>query len=105
MFDLFMQVLTMTSPTLPDDMAKLVADICAVFGYSPDALSENDIEALKAILSAQSVPEGWRLVPIEPTPAMITAMGNEIDEGQIFSSCREAYDAMLSAAPTVKERG
>lgn len=40
------------------------------------------------------VPEGWRLVPVEPTPAMLVAINWPNDPA--------GYRAMLTAAPTVK---
>lgn len=54
-----------------------------------------------------ALPEGWKLVPVEPTDAMIDA-GDEINEAgaawsgyaEIPASAEKHYRAMLAAAPT-----
>ena len=50
-----------------------------------------------------SVPEGWKLVPIEPTPEMIDA-AEYVDWGDadVRGSCINAWDRMLAAAPEAK---
>ena len=52
---------------------------------------------------APSVPEGWKLVPIEPTPGMIDA-AEYVDWGDadVRGSCINAWDRMLAAAPEAK---
>ncbi len=56
------------------------------------------IAELEAALSArQAAPEGWRLVPAEPTEEMVTA-------GQESFGVHDCYYAMLSAAPPPPER-
>lgn len=45
------------------------------------------------------VPEGWKLVPVEPTEAMLKA-GNKHTWPY---PCVYSYKAMLSAAPSTKE--
>ena len=49
---------------------------------------------------APSIPEGWKLVPIEPTPGMIDA-AEYVDWGDadVRGSCINAWDRMLAAAP------
>lgn len=48
------------------------------------------------------MPEGWKLVPIEPTPEMMAALWNTMfqedfkDQHVIVGA---GYDAMLAAAP------
>lgn len=52
--------------------------------------------------SAPTIPEGWRLVPIEPTPEMINAACDCQDadpEDGCESETYHGYKAMLSAAP------
>ena len=44
-------------------------------------------EAVRA--KQQAVPEGWQLVPVEPTPEMLVAIGG----------AKPRYKAMLAAAP------
>ena len=52
---------------------------------------------------APSIPEGWKLVPIEPTPEMIDA-AEYVDWGDadVRGSCINAWDRMLAAAPEAK---
>lgn len=63
-----------------------------------------DLRAQLARLS-QGVPEGWTLVPIEPTPKMIAAMQfrGEMDiaigHAKFYKDAEEDYAAMLEAAP------
>lgn len=49
------------------------------------------------------VPDGWRLVPVEPTPEIIRAMMDNVrDVSGVLAGFTNAYRAMLAAAPTVK---
>ncbi|MGC1098536.1 hypothetical protein WKH53_14560 [Pantoea agglomerans] len=48
---------------------------------------------------ADLVPDGWKLVPVEPTEEMIAA-GDQFMDG--LSRLGDAYDAMLAAAPEVE---
>lgn len=45
---------------------------------------------------APRVPQGWQLVPVEPTAAMIAA-ANRLPEN--FPPMKRVYAAMLAAAP------
>ena len=47
--------------------------------------------------AALSVPAGWKLVPIEPTPGMLQA-------GEGAGRVGPAYRAMLAAAPSPQEQ-
>lgn len=49
--------------------------------------------------AADLVPEGWKMVPVEPTEEMIAA-GDQFMDG--LSSLGNAYYAMLAAAPEVE---
>lgn len=49
--------------------------------------------------AADVVPDGWKLVPVEPTEEMIAA-GDKFMDG--LSHLGDAYDAMLAAAPEVE---
>lgn len=49
--------------------------------------------------AADHVPDGWKLVPVEPTEEMIAA-GDQFMDG--LSRLGDAYDAMLAAAPEVE---
>lgn len=62
-------------------------------------------------VAAQSVvPEGWKLVPIEPTEAMLLEVDEDVG-GHCYScsvwkaswdDCRRVYAAMLAAAPSLE---
>jgi len=61
-------------------------------------------EAYRAGMAA-AVPEGWKLVPVEPTQAMVVQGAGIIDDNggnARWGDIREAWDAMLSASPEVK---
>lgn len=49
---------------------------------------------------APSVPEGWKLVPLEPTQRMIDAH----TEGMVSGGATRAYRDMLAAAPSPGEK-
>lgn len=55
------------------------------------------IERLRSALAG--VPEGWRLVPKEPTPEMCHVAWDIICSGQVRDMC-QAWAAMLAAAPS-----
>jgi hypothetical protein len=66
------------------------------------------VEAIQAIAPVPAVPKGWKLVPIEPTPEMVSAMHkviekyyNPANEAQKYRA-KHTYAAMLSAAPQPK---
>ena len=72
-----------------------------------DLRSDEDVISMISftpVVSGQGVPDGWKLVPVEPTPKMIDATWyHEIDmscgiESQGASNKR-IYEAMLAAAP------
>ncbi|WP_010246598.1 hypothetical protein [Pantoea agglomerans] len=52
-----------------------------------------------AVSLAKLMPEGWKLVPVEPTEEMIAA-GDQFMDG--LSRLGNAYEAMLAAAPEVE---
>ncbi|KOA70482.1 hypothetical protein [Pantoea sp. CFSAN033090] len=54
---------------------------------------------LLALRKGREIPEGWKLVPVEPTEEMIAA-GDQFMDG--LSRLGDAYDAMLAAAPEVE---
>lgn len=58
-----------------------------------DALAE--VEGLLAAAPATGVPDGWKMVPIEPTQCMIDAH----TEGMVSGGATRAYRDMLAAAP------
>lgn len=61
-------------------------------------------EAMQQAESAQGVPDGWRMVPVEPTPKMVDATWHDqVDVRGIIESHntrnRRIYCAMIEAAP------
>jgi len=82
-----------------DDDAKMCAawdnlnDVAA-----PPAIVKQLAENTLATLTAEPVrlPDGWQLVPIEPTDEMLAA-GDKFMDG--LSELGNAYSAMLEAAP------
>lgn len=43
-----------------------------------------------------SVPDGWKLVPVEPTKEMISVI---INRNEVYESAEELYAALIAAAP------
>lgn len=63
-----------------------------------------EINQLRAALAVApsvpvaTVPTGWKLVPIEPTPDMLAVITTEAD--QLYPDAEAAYNDLLSAAPS-----
>ena len=53
-------------------------------------------DTLDSVQPAPSIPEGWKLVPIEPTEEMLHAL---IDGANQYDAWKEGYRDMLAAAP------
>lgn len=47
------------------------------------------------------VPEGWQLVPKEPTGEMVGAGLRHHEMARVYSALPDAYRAMLTAAPSL----
>ena len=72
-----------------------------IAGAFPDAHKYRD--AFRTALAAlRSVPEGWQIVPVEPTPEMISAGWEHTALPCWSEDVAKAYRAMLSAAPKAK---
>lgn len=74
-----------------DELERLIADVGPLLASLAEADAE--IERLRAALAAQvAAPAGWKLVPLEPTDAMVDATyhGQPVDD---------IYRDMLAAAP------
>lgn len=57
-------------------------------------------ELLEAVSSNSPViPDGWVMVPVEPTEAMINAYRGALYSGESAVSCIDLYKAMIAAAP------
>lgn len=46
------------------------------------------------------IPDGWVMVPVEPTEAMINAYRDALYSDESAVSCIDLYKAMIAAAPT-----
>lgn len=101
----------LTSAT-PPDVAK-IADAIEACDWSNVSIGNKAIlrKAATALrLSAGGrVPDGWKLVPVEPTPEMLGAFWRqknngtqEIGETGPHTDDYSAYRAMLAASPTVE---
>lgn len=103
----------LTSAT-PPDVAGLVRKIDAVTNRvtcdfdSRDELLSQAATALR-LSAGGGVPEGWKLVPVDPTPEMLGAFWRqkncgtqEVGERGPHTDDCSAYRAMLAASPTVE---
>ncbi|WP_236722703.1 hypothetical protein [Pantoea latae] len=105
-------VAALTLPTLRLLIESEVSDFCAGIGSPGEPETPEEIQAdlmgriaavfrdpLPAAMNATApaVPDGWKIVPVEPTPEMISA-----GKGGCVTSymAREIYDDMLAAAPS-----
>lgn len=85
---------------------ELLAELARNFGQPEYAyhigcggfLDAADRKVIAPIIAALTRPEGYVLVPVEPTEAMVEA-GNEAESESKFAF--EIYDAMLAARPEV----
>jgi len=92
--------------TQTTDLRELLAEIGGYLQAAADgSMSRNNAETLAAELfedvtaalsRISAVPKGWKLVPVEPTEAMLTAAALKVDE---WADSRQYWSAMLSAAP------
>jgi hypothetical protein len=56
------------------------------------------ITAIEPALAQPAVPEGWKLVPIEPTDEMLDAAQSRVDD-MYRVDAMNSYEAMIKAAP------
>jgi hypothetical protein len=93
-------------PKLPEPDFKLIwrggqywvsrPNIASTDVYAPETVRAIQEEAYKAGMAA-AVPDGWKVVPVEPTKEMVDAWISAY-EGYI----QDVWKAMLSASPEVK---
>lgn len=75
---------------------------------SDNFFKDAEIAELRAALAAKAVPDGWKLVPVEPTCEMIDAF-HEADDAAFAEGSQHgvgicmAWNAMLDAAPSLAE--
>ena len=60
-------------------------------------------QARASLAQPSSVPAGWKLVPVEPTEAMFTAVSRHLDGGVYVGQFLSAYRSMLAAAPSAPQ--
>lgn len=87
-------------------LPKSINDMRAALRSAVAALALPDAPALPS--AAPVVPQGWKLVPVEPTPEMLNANGQcPIALGQRFlhDDARNTWAAMLAAAPPAPQQG
>ena len=78
------------------------ADLLAAAG----AVTEAEHSAILDAPPAPVVPEGWKLVPVEPTYGMVQAGAKLVkDNIPYVTGTRAIYKEMLAAAPTVAAKG
>lgn len=99
-------------PALSDE--QIEAEFCNRIGIDHDRLQMATPDTFQACLwfkrgyraalaatAAPAVPEGYKLVPAEPTEKMFTAFSRQIEEGVVYvGGFLLAYRCMLDAAPT-----
>ena len=64
-----------------------------------DVYTAEQMQAAYAAGLAARVPEGWKMVPIEMTPEMVTAVEKQWSVGSALDMARREYKASLAAAP------
>lgn len=62
-----------------------------------------ELAALKAAIEAQGVPDGWQLVPKEPTIGMLVAGGQYRVSTERPNAQHAIYAAMLASAPPAQQ--
>jgi hypothetical protein len=105
---------TATLPPEPAAVPESVMEPCvqAFDAYNDGFMDADEALCLMAtalqIVAAAPKPEGWKLVPVEPTEAMCAAAGRALDGQNLTKMGRKArahykaavrYRAMLAAAP------
>lgn len=99
-------------PPLPDELIKELTDAREVAWAMIPTMGARQVgniidKALKHFAAARSapvgVPEGWKLVPVEPTEKMVAAYSTGEVGGQEDQTVIACYEAMLAAAPSHPE--
>ncbi|OAT41403.1 hypothetical protein M988_2028 [Hafnia paralvei ATCC 29927] len=84
------------APAQPVSDPYKLKDAVADIRNSGVEIDADKIKAERDTLNSPVIPDGWKLVPIEPTAAMFHAF-NDCDYGR--KSMRERYIQMIEAAP------
>lgn len=83
-----------------DTEASRTLDALIAIASGDDGLPDDlraSVERLQVRVGRKAVPEGYKLVPVEPTDAMISAGADVLDGFRV--DALYTYDAMLAAAP------
>lgn len=84
------------------EMDQMIDQAAALLRRIPELAAERD--QLRAELEKVRVPEGWKLVPVEPTREMLDRGSHNVNcnyhYGTMETIAKHAYKAMLTAAPT-----
>lgn len=83
-----------------DDLDNMLDDRSAALFTHRDGFRSVPLYLAPGAVAA--VPDGWQLVPIEPTPEMVRA--SDPVDGSEYVSAGKIYRAMLKAAPKPEER-
>ena len=99
-------------PELPNPVRAVVVMVSAIGSthktpgkdyYTADQMRAYAAQAVEADRAARGVPEGWRLVPAEPTQEMYQSVIHNgyyhDDPAKVRSVLRSEYQDMLAAAP------
>lgn len=95
-------IIKMAARNIKDQRMHYVESLAGSRIYVDDAISDakrlvTEIDSvLDSAQPAPAVPEGWQIVPKEPTPEMLTAGDNAGDD---IWTVESSYAAMLAAAP------
>lgn len=70
-----------------------------------DGAAQRVLSEIRAAVQALAVPEGWKLMPVEPTPEMVNTMSRSMfDEtssphGIQYALWKQVYADLLAAVP------
>lgn len=100
-------------PALPEPDHATVSpwdkDATQMVFFTADQMRAYAAQAVEADRAARGVPEGWRLVPAEPTQEMYQSVIHNgyyhDDPAKVRSVLRSEYQDMLAAAPQPAARG
>jgi hypothetical protein len=97
------------TPEAMRDIARRIDEVAFNTGaIFPRAVNEavamlRDIADEMEATNYPEIPEGWRLVPIDPTDEMVAAFWGDIQHGDVeLAHAWDAYKDMLAAAPLPK---
>lgn len=97
----------LSTPEAVEEGSAIEALESAIASHEKGELGGWELQLIKSRLYAQgrtqAVPDGWKMVPIEPTDDMIWAGHSALSDGSLgqaeIDDGKIAYKAMLSAAP------